>query len=456
MQKRLPEKRSKMEKIEEYLYRNAELYPGKRAVVCGSQELTYSQLLKAVESRAKELRGNGEGNGKPYAMRTVQNSGFLTDYFAIHLIDGIAVPLESNIPQERLKEIERLIEKTEAPGECADILFTTGTTGKSKGVMISHRTIIANGENLVQGQGFSEETDFIICGPLNHIGSLSKIYPVLIAGGTLHVTEGLKEPGAFYRALGNAGRHATFLVPSAIRMLLTFSSEELKKHASALDFIETGAAPISQTDMEELCRILPDTRLYNTYASTESGILCTYNFNPTCGGEECIAGCLGRPMKHSGIFITENGTVACSGKTLMLGYAADRAATESIMKEEILYTNDCGKIDKRGRLHLTGRRDDTINVGGLKVSPVEVENAALSHPSVADCICIAEEHPLLGNQLKLLVVPASGEKFDKREIARHLGSRLENYKIPSLYQTVESIKRTYNGKTDRRYYRQKS
>ena len=122
MQKRLPEKRSKMEKIEEYLYRNAELYPGKRAVVCGSQELTYSQLLKAVESRAKELRGNGEGNGKPCAMRTVQNSGFLTDYFAIHLIDGIAVPLESNIPQERLKEIERLIEKTEAPDECADIL----------------------------------------------------------------------------------------------------------------------------------------------------------------------------------------------------------------------------------------------------------------------------------------------------------------------------------------------
>ncbi|MBO8429414.1 MAG: long-chain fatty acid--CoA ligase, partial [Bacteroidetes bacterium] len=214
--------------------------------------------------------------------------------------------------------------------------------------------------------------------------------------------------------------------------------------------------PISQADMETLCRILPDTRLYNTYASTESGILCTYNFNPSCGGEECIAGCLGRPMKHSRVFITENGTVSCSGKTLMLGYAADRAATETIMKDGLLYMNDCGRIDERGRLHLTGRKDDTINVGGLKVSPVEVENAALSHPSVADCICIAEEHPLMGNRLKLLVVPADGEKFDKREIARYLGSRLESYKIPALYQTVESVRRTYNGKIDRKHYRPKS
>ena len=456
MQKRLPEKRDKMNKIEDFLYRNAELYPEKRAVVCGAQVLTYSELLKAVESRAKELRSSGEGNGKPFAIHTVQSPGFLTDYFAIHLIDGIAVPLERNIPQWRLNEIETLIAGTEAPRGCADILFTTGTTGKSKGVMISHQTIIANGENLVQAQGFSEETDFIICGPLNHIGSLSKIYPVLIAGGTLLVTEGLKEPGAFYRAIGNSGRHATFLVPSAIRMLLTLSSEELGKHASALDFIETGAAPISQADMETLCRILPDTRLYNTYASTESGILCTYNFNPSCGGEECIAGCLGRPMKHSRVFITENGTVSCSGKTLMLGYAADRAATEAIMKDGLLYMNDCGRIDERGRLHLTGRKDDTINVGGLKVSPVEVENAALSHPSVADCICIAEEHPLMGNRLKLLVVPADGEKFDKREIARYLGSRLESYKIPALYQTVESVRRTYNGKIDRKHYRPKS
>ena len=93
------------------------------------------------------------------------------------------------------------------------MLYTTGTTGKSKGVMISHRTIVADAENLIAGQGFSHDLVFVIHGPLNHIGSLSKIYPIILLGGTLRILDGLRDADAFFEAFREPGKYATFFVP---------------------------------------------------------------------------------------------------------------------------------------------------------------------------------------------------------------------------------------------------
>ena len=158
-------------------------------------------------------------------------------------------------------------------------------------------------------------------------------------------------------------------------------------------------------------------------------------------------------MKHSKVFITEDGTIACSGKTLMSGYAGDEELTRSVMRGGILYTNDNGMIDSCGRLHLSGRADDVINVGGYKVSPVEIEDAALSSPDVKDCVCVPVSHPVTGSALKLLVVPADGKDLDKRGMARYLASRIEAYKVPLFYEKTDCVRRTYNGKIDRKHYR---
>ena len=85
------------------------------------------------------------------------------------------------------------MEQHTVPEDTADILYTTGTTGLSKGVIISHRAIIADAENLIAGQGFSHDLAFVVNGPLNHIGSLSKIYPVVILGATLIIVDGMKD-----------------------------------------------------------------------------------------------------------------------------------------------------------------------------------------------------------------------------------------------------------------------
>ena len=490
---------SKPNKLEDYLALHAQEIPRKTAVVCGQEECSYAELYQRVCRRAEELAlslstpDSSLHSRAPLAypspftppssipvipFRSSQSIDFLVEYMAIHKAGAAAAPLEHDIPEERFREIARQLAVTPVPDGSADVLYTTGTTGRSKGVIMSHLTIISDAENLIDGQGFTPEIVFIINGPLNHIGSLSKIWPVIIQGGTLYITSGMKNVDEFFAALdytpkqsllstgeGQGVRFATFLVPASIRILLQLSRDRLKSYASKIDFLETGAAPMMQRDMEELCRVLPDTRLYNTYASTETGIITTYNYN----GGKCQAGCLGRPMKHARLFITPEGFVACQGPTLMTGYIGDPELTATVLRDYpepsnhqhptpntqhlTLITADRGMIDEEGMLHLLGREDDVINVGGFKVAPTEVEDVAMSLPEVADCVCIAAEHPIAGNTLKLLVVMTEGSVFDKRIIARYLKSHLERHKVPLLYEQVEKINRTYNGKLDRKSYR---
>ena len=431
-------------RLVDYLHKNAGLYPEKTAAICGEETITWKELSEKVIDRASSFR-----KGQVVPFRSSQNIDFLITYFAIHQAGAVAAPLEKDIPENRFREIYDILSSSQVPEGTADILYTTGTTGKSKGVIISHRTIIADAENLIEGQGFSHDLLFIISGPLNHIGSLSKIFPVTMQGATLYILEGMKDLDKFFEALDYpAEKNATFFVPATIRMLLMFSGERLSKYADKIDFIESGAAPLAHSDMLRLCEVLPKTRLYNTYASTETGIIATYNFNDG----ECIPGCLGKPMSHSRIIITPEGKISCQGDTLMSGYVNDPALTASILKDDTIYTSDIGELDEKGRLHLKGRETDVINVGGFKVSPSEVEDAAMSFPGVKDCICIGIPHPITGMGLKLIVALEDGSFLDKQGLARHLKGKLETFKVPLLYQQADSIKRTYNGKLDRKFY----
>lgn len=438
--------------IEDYLQRNASLYPDKIAIICRGEEITYRRLWQLVESKAMVLREQYQPHHVA-AIRTSQSIDFLVTYFALHVAEAVALPLEHDIPQGRFEEIANRYAAFIALEDVADILFTTGTTGKSKGVMISHRTIIADAENLIDSMEFSHDLLFVINGPLNHIGSLSKVYPTVMMGATLYILESLKDLEAFFAAFDYpCTKVATFLVPASIRILLQLAKNKLATYADKIDFIETGAAPMAHSDMLELCRLLPKTRLYNTFASTETGIVATYNYNDG----ECLVGCLGRPMKHSRILITDEGRVACQGPTLMTGYADEEELTAQVMHDNTVFTADNGRIDDLGRLHLMGRNDDVINVGGYKVAPTEVEDVALAFPGVKDCICVSDVLPVLGTRLKLLYVRNGNVEFSKKDLAKFIASKLEVYKVPQAYEQVDEIHRTFNGKLDRKFYRQKS
>ena len=125
-------------------------------------------------------------------------------------------------------------------------------------------------------------------------------------------------------------------------------------------------------------------------------------------------------MQHSRIIITPEGHISCQGDTLMSGYIGEPELTATVLRDNTVYMSDLGSIDDKGRLHIGGRQDDVINVGGYKVAPTEVEDAALLLPLVKDCICISAPHPISGNALKLVIVTADGSQLNKRQVALHL------------------------------------
>lgn len=438
-----------MRRIEDYLLQHATTAGDRLAVVCGSEHITYARLCTLAQERARTLAGCGQ---KGLVLRSSQSIDFLVTYFAAHMADRAIVPLEKDIPEIRFSEIESVVAGNPIPDDIADILFTTGTTGNQKGVMLSHTAILANAENLIGAQGFDQDVTFVISGPLNHIGSLSKIWPMIVVGGTILITEGIKNINAFFSALDYPCRKfATFLVPASLRILMQFGKNKLHEYASKIDFIETGAAPMAQSDMEQLCGILPSTRLYNTYASTETGIISTHDY---CH-DGCIPGCLGKPMRHASVVITPEGTIACRGPMLMSGYLGDPSLTGTVLRDHTLYTSDLGYVDEQGRLRLEGRAGDVINVGGYKISPIEVENVAMAYPDITDCICVCADHPVVGNVLKLIYVTQAGRPLDQKALVKYLKTRLESYKIPFLYAQADRVERTYNGKINRKFYKNK-
>ncbi len=435
--------------LEGHIEQYANLTPDKAAIICEGRTLSYSLLWQSIQEKASRLKAEGLREGEPYVFVTTQDEHFVVTYLAVHLCGAIAVPLEASMPQERQQQIRDKVNGKSSNCKCSDILYTTGTTGQAKGVILSAEAWNANAENLTDRLGFSQEQLFIICGPLNHLGSLSKIYPTLMNGATLYIMEGLKDLDAFFSVFELPyQKFATFLVPSSIRMLLQVASKNLAAVASKIDFIETGAAPISQADMERLRQVLPSSRLFNTYASTETGIVCSYEFSKY----GCEPGLLGKPMKHSSVRINEDGRVVCSGATIMSGYWGAPELTAQVLINNEIYTSDIGTINSQGMLRLQGRQGDVINVGGYKVNPTEVEDAVSDFEPIADCICIPAQHILLGTVPKLLYVPKPGQEVKPKDIADFLRGHIENYKIPLLYEAVENIKRTYNGKLDRKAY----
>ena len=148
-----------MKKLEDYILHHA-LNQGERiAIISGKERVTYKQLYRLIKERSSILSKESENY---VLIRVTQSLDFLITYFAAHLANKVIIPLEKDIPEIRFQEIKSIISTNIIPNNIADILFTTGTTGVQKGVMLRHSAIIANAENLVDAQGFTNNLSFII------------------------------------------------------------------------------------------------------------------------------------------------------------------------------------------------------------------------------------------------------------------------------------------------------
>lgn len=399
--------------ISHYIELHAQNRPDSPAVITSEGVTTWAELWKMVEQEAERMsKVSAAAPAFSDLPECTQDLQYIVKYHARHILGS------------------------------ADILYTTGSEGKPKGVMLSHEAMLADAENLICAHGFHQDLTFVICGPLNHFGCHSKVLAATVSGAALYILPDMKDLNALFEVFSRYDHCASFLVPSALHIIMQLNADRLASLDGHIEFIETGAAPITVADMDRLRTLLPSARLFNTYASTETGVVCTYPFH--LRDMPLRQGCVGRPFHLSKVKLVE-GRVVVSGPQIMSGYVGMEPAGSEIE------TSDLGEFDTNGSLLLTGRAGDIINVGGLKVSPVEIEEAAMTIPEIKDCMCKGIAHPMMGQVPKLLVVLNDGYTLNKRSIARTLQSILkEDYKVPMQYEQVESIPYTFNGKKNRK------
>lgn len=476
----------------EQVLKNSLLYPDKAALITPTGQLTYGGLARHVGHAASWLQKQGVKPPDRVMVQAGASLIYVINYLAVQYLGAAVIPVDRNAVTDTVLHIhgelsaslflgeskdfgalpfyrdggeawgyagpnEATLYQPQSGDELSDLLFTTGTTGKSKGVMLSHRAILGGISNVINGAGMTPEDTILIPVPLNHSFGLRELRTALYLGATAVLMNGF----AFAAALAESikGNHCTCMacVPAAARVLYQQSKGKLHDVLGGLRYIEFCTAPLDPAMKQTLLGQLPGTTLLNSYGSTESAGAVYLDFSKD--REKLLS--IGRPVTGVQIKVLDGvnqpilaptrecpGRLAIYGPMNMGGYWGAPGLTGETLHDGWVYTNDIAYLDGDGFIYLLGRANDVINVGGKKVSPVELEDAAILYPLV-ECCCIAAEDPkgILGSVPVLFVV--NDAPVDTQQLKSFLAQKLEAYKLPAAIIQVGEIPKNYMGKTDR-------
>lgn len=474
--------------IVEAVFSHAEKTPGKLCIADDARSMTYAEYADAIRRYVTVYEKLGIKRGDYVVLEAKQSTDYLASELAIQLIGAVFVPVENKCAEgkiasfaERVRAAAVVTVKADAEGKyvtydrlselfaeaqpatdytlpekdtVSEILFSTGTTGKEKGIILTHGNDIALAENVMYGVEMESDNVEMIPSPMNHSHGLRRYYANMYNGSTVVILGSVMDVRRFFENIDKFGVNSIDLVPAALAVVLRLSKGKLAEYADRIRYLQLGAAPLPDGDKNAVCALLPNTRIYNFYGSTESGCTCIYNFNV----ENPKKGCIGKPTRNTRLLVVDDnrvpfesspektGALATVGGMNTLGYYGDAEETGRVLSDGIVYSNDIGFVDADGDVILLGRRGDVINVGGNKVSPEEIEDAAKKIDGVADCGCIPVEDSAKGHVPKLFVQMAPGYGFDMKEIRSALAASLEPYKVPVYIVEIDKIPRSYNGK----------
>jgi acyl-CoA synthetase (AMP-forming)/AMP-acid ligase II len=454
------------------------------------RRFSYDEFLKLCERFSVFLSRLITEKRQNIVVCSANKAETLIVQFATYMAGGVFCPAESNLKNERIAELmehldsEVLISNSCVgingkwidlksvidlavqhdidskpvviePGQLSAVIFTTGTSGKAKGVMLSHKQqgIVAQNTSTLS---YLDNSNVILMPiPLSHAGGIRRAHAAFCVGATLVLMSGVVFFKDFIKAIDKYEVDTVFLVPAYLQILLDNASSELSQRGGRIKKISIGTALTTEMQKDLLRKLMPDTEMFITYGSTETGHLCSYNFSeypkrPMCAGFPSDTAHIelidydGNRLPRSSIEHT--GTITCSGENVMMGYWKDPELTRSVLNGRTIKLADLGYMDGDGFLYIVGRRDDVINTGGNKVAPYEIENLASQIPFVKECVCISVPDKVLGAVAKLLVVAKDDEAFSAKAIYTHLISRLEAYKAPRYIEEVDSLPKASNGK----------
>ena len=338
-----------------------------------------------------------------------------------------------------------------APEDLYCLLYTSGTTGRPKGVMIPHRQIAWNGYNTACCWGLRADDVSPIFTPLYHAGGLMAFLgPIFTVGGTIVLHRGF-DPAEIWRTVERERATVVLGVPT-IWKLLAEAPEFAGADLSSLRCLYSGGAPLPTWIAEIYQR--RGLVFKQGYGMTEVGVNC---FSMTV--EESVAklGSIGKPMMHtevrlvgddgSDVPVGEVGEMWFRGPHVSLGYWNRPDATaEAYVAGGWFRSGDLARRDEDGFFTIAGRAKDMIISGGVNVYPAEIEAVLLQHPGVRDAAVVGIDHPTWGEVGVAFVVPLAAGSAEPGSLLDFLGGRLARFKLPKEIVEVEELPRTAYGK----------
>ncbi len=326
----------------------------------------------------------------------------------------------------------------------AGIFYTGGTTGHSKGVMLSHDSLIVNFMASAAIEPYGDDCIFLHSPPMFHLADGTFLFGLTFFSAT-HVILPRFDPAAVVHTIREQEINSLLLVPTMIGMLDQHMGETGDPLAS-IRRLTYGASPISETLLRRAFTMFPNARICQLYGQTELSPVATLLGSEFHAAAESIEGRLrsaGRPIPGVELRIVndglddlprgEVGEIVVRGPNVMLGYWRKPALTAETIVNGWLRTGDAGYLDDQGFLYLVDRVKDMIISGGENVYSAEVENALAQHPSVQECAVIGVPDTRWGERVHAVVRLRAGHDACPQDLAAHCAALIANYKCPRSF-----------------------
>jgi HIP---CoA ligase len=338
--------------------------------------------------------------------------------------------------------------------DVSDILFTSGTTGRSKGVRCAHRQSLDAPAAWAECGQVTADDRYLCINPFFHnFGYKAGILACLQTGATLF-PELTFDPEATMRAV-QEHRITVLPGPPTIYQTLLDHPRRAEFDLSSLRFAVTGAATIPVVLIERMQNELDIDIVLTAYGLTEAA-----GFGTMCRADDdavTVATTSGRPIADFELRIGERGEVLLRGPNVMLGYLDDPEATAATIDADgWLHTGDVGELDDAGNLKITDRLKDMYICGGFNVYPAEIEQVLARLPGVAEAAVIGVPDERLGEVGKAFVVTLPGAHLDEPAVIEHVRAHLANFKTPRSVEFLDALPRNPGGKVVKPQLRERS
>ena len=478
----------------------AHISPDSEALVCGKDRLSYAEYLRAVSGFAQTLIDH-DLRGQRVAMLMRNSVDFCIAMFAVQMAGAQVVPLnprytknellalltdadvaavihdEENLARDseivrelnitsrimvgtsnRLIDFAGKYDSLTLPSETdlAELLFTGGTTGRSKGANIDHKKLITN---LAQREAIvptRPDCERMLCVmPLYHCYAINMcLHNMVSCRGALIIVEPFV-PEVIIRTFGAEKITVFGGSPTVFTSLLNDESFELADF-SALEVTYSGASALSES-MLNRWQSATDSIVIEGYGQTEAGPVIS--FNPINGVRKL--GSVGVAVPNTDIEIVDVndgndvlpvstcGEIRIRGPQIMNGYRNRPDETAQAIRDGWLYTGDIGELDADGYLFIRGRKKEMMIVSGFNVYPAEVESVLASHPAVLECAVVGREDSRRGELPVAYVVTVQDDRGHEETLRQYCEENLARYKIPDIIELPDALPKTSVGKIDK-------